>query len=159
MIGVILHGGTHLACDFPRIAGCDRAIFRRTIAADFQNHQPSYFEILATTEVATGIGMVVLMAIAFCFATQMPRRHPSSLPWPLQRLTGFNAFWYSHHLFILVYALLIVHSMFLFLTKDVMEKTTWMYIAIPVLLYTSERVIRALRSRLYNVNVLKVHKL
>ncbi|KAF9626661.1 hypothetical protein IFM89_038495 [Coptis chinensis] len=156
VIGVILHGGTHLACDFPRIAGCSHSIFRTTIGADFQNHQPSYIEILATIEAATGITMVLLMAIAFCLATRLPRRSPSSLPWPpLQRLTGFNTFWYSHHLFIFVYALLIVHSMFLFLTKDVTEKTTWMYIAIPVLLYASERVVRVLRSGLYNVNIIK----
>ncbi|PIA63199.1 hypothetical protein AQUCO_00200899v1 [Aquilegia coerulea] len=155
VIGVILHGGTHLACDFPRIVGCNHSVFRRTIGSGFQNHQPSYFEILLTTESATGIAMVVLMAIAFSLATQLPRRRPSAMPWPLQRLTGFNAFWYSHHLFILVYALLIVHSMFLFLTKDVTEKTTWMYIAIPVLLYASERVARALRSGLYNVNIVK----
>ncbi|KAF8389943.1 hypothetical protein HHK36_024462 [Tetracentron sinense] len=155
VVGVILHGGTHLTCDFPRISGCDRSIFRRTIAAHFHNHQPSYMEILATTEVATGIAMVILMAIAFALATQLPRRRPTSLPRSLHRVTGFNTFWYSHHLFILVYALLIVHSMFLFLTNDVREKTTWMYIAIPVLLYAGERIVRAIRSGSYDVEVLK----
>lgn len=33
---------------------------------------------------------------------------------------------------------------------------TWMYIAVPVLLYTGERIFRAIRSCLYEVNVLKV---
>lgn len=33
---------------------------------------------------------------------------------------------------------------------------TWMYIAIPVSLYTGERIFRAIRSCLYEVNVLKV---
>ncbi|KAK9116463.1 hypothetical protein Sjap_015410 [Stephania japonica] len=154
VIGVILHGGTHLTCDFPRIASCSRSTFQNTIAIDFQFHQPSYIEILATTEVATGIAMVLLMAIAFSLATQLPRCHPSALLSPLQKFIGFNTFWYSHHLFIIVYVLLLVHSMFLFLTKDIAEKTTWMYIVIPVILYAGERLIRAFRSKFYDTKVI-----
>lgn len=123
MIGVILHGGTHLACDFPRISGCDSSVFQNTIAARFGNQQPSYIQILATTEVATGISMVILMIVAFSLATKWPRRQSKVLPRSVREVTGFNAFWYSHHLFILVYALLIIHSMFLFLTDKVIEKT------------------------------------
>ena len=123
MVGVILHGGTHLACDFPRISGSDKTVFRQTIAAGFGFHQPTYLEILTTTEVATGIAMVVLMAIAFVLATKWTRRRSAVLPLSLRRVTGYNTFWYSHHLFILVYALLIIHSMFLFLTNRVWEKT------------------------------------
>ncbi|XP_042496766.1 respiratory burst oxidase homolog protein A-like [Macadamia integrifolia] len=157
VVGVILHGGAHLACDFPRIISCNPSIFRRTIAGDFGYHQPSYVEILGTTEAITGITMVVLMAIAFTLATPLPRRRPSSLPWPLHRVTGFNMFWYSHHLFIIVYVLLLVHSIFLFLTHDAREKTTWMYIAFPVLLYLWERIFRAIRSGLYNVEILEAN--
>ncbi|GMQ10915.1 hypothetical protein CsSME_00053727 [Camellia sinensis var. sinensis] len=155
VIGVILHGGTHLACDFPRISGSDSTIFQQTIAAQFRYHQPSYMEILATTEVMTGIAMVILMTIAFSLATKWPRRQSPLLPRSIRQVTGFNTFWYSHHLFIIVYALLIVHSMFLFLTNDVTEKTTWMYIAIPVLLYFGERTFRAIRSELRGVKILK----
>ncbi|KAL5813375.1 hypothetical protein ACOSQ3_024135 [Xanthoceras sorbifolium] len=155
VVGVILHGGTHLACDFPRISGSDRSIFRQTIASRFGYHQPSYLQILATTEVATGIAMVVLMSIAFSLATRWPRRQSPSLPRSVRRVTGYNTFWYSHHLFVFVYALLIVHSMFLFLTNNLTEKTTWMYIAIPVLLYAGERIFRAIRSGFYEVKILK----
>ncbi|KAI4335910.1 hypothetical protein L6164_014506 [Bauhinia variegata] len=155
VVGVILHGGTHLACDFPRISGSDRSIFWQTIAVRFGYHQPTYVEILATTEGATGIAMVVLMAIAFILATRWPRRQSPVLPVSLRRVTGYNTFWYSHHLFILVYALLIIHSIFLFLTDKVIEKTTWMYIAFPVLLYAGERIFRAVRSGFYEVDILK----
>ncbi|XP_022933606.1 respiratory burst oxidase homolog protein A-like [Cucurbita moschata] len=154
-VGVILHGGTHLVCDFPRISNCDKSIFQRTIASRFNYHQPSYLEILSTTETLTGIIMVTLMAIAFLLATKWPRRKSASLPRSIQHVTGYNTFWYSHHLFVFVYALLIVHSIFLFLTDKATEKTTWMYIAIPVLLYTGERIYRAIRSCLYEVKVLK----
>ncbi|KAI4343958.1 hypothetical protein L6164_011244 [Bauhinia variegata] len=155
VVGVILHGGTHLACDFPRISGSDRSIFRQTIAVGFGYHQPTYVQILATTEGATGIAMVVLMAIAFSLATRWPRRQSPVLPVSLRRVTGYNTFWYSHHLFILVYALLIIHSFFLFLTHKITEKTTWMYIAFPVLLYAGERIFRAVRSGFYEVDILK----
>nr|POE60062.1 respiratory burst oxidase like protein a [Quercus suber] len=155
VIGVILHGGTHLACDFPRISESDHTLFRQTIAAGFGYHQPTYIDILCTTEVATGIAMVILMTIAFSLATKRPRRQSPSLPRSVRRVTGYNTFWYSHHLFILVYALLIIHSLFLFLTDKLNEKTTWMYIAIPVLLYVGERIFRAIRSGLYEVEILK----
>ncbi|TXG51598.1 hypothetical protein EZV62_024122 [Acer yangbiense] len=156
VVGVILHGGTHLACDFPRISGSDHSIFRQTIASRFGYHQPSYIQILATTEAVTGIAMVVLMSIAFSLATTWPRRQSPSLPRSVRRVTGYNTFWYSHHLFVFVYTLLIVHSMFLFLTDNLTEKTTWMYIAIPVLLYAGERIFRAIRSGFYDVKILKV---
>ncbi|KAF3438067.1 hypothetical protein FNV43_RR20823 [Rhamnella rubrinervis] len=155
VVGVILHGGTHLACDFPRISNSDPSIFRQTIASGFGYHQPSYIEILATTEVATGIVMVILMTIAFSLATKWPRRHSPSLPRSVRRVTGYNTFWYSHHLFIPVYALLIIHSMFLFLTDNAAEKTTWMYIAVPVLIYAGERILRAIRSGCCEVEILK----
>ncbi|KAF8037407.1 hypothetical protein BT93_B0340 [Corymbia citriodora subsp. variegata] len=157
VIGVILHGGTHLACDFPRISSSDHSIFRQTIAARFGYHQPSYIQILATTEVATGIAMVILMAIAFSLATRWPRRQAPLLPRSVRQVTGYNTFWYSHHLFVFVYALLIVHSMFLFLTSNLIEKTTWMYIAFPVLLYMGERIFRAVRSAFYEVEILKAN--
>ncbi|KAJ8458478.1 hypothetical protein OPV22_031404 [Ensete ventricosum] len=155
VIGIILHGGTHLTCDFPRIANADRLVFRQTIAYCFQYHQPSYVQIVLTTEGATGIAMVALMIVAFLLATRPSRRSPASLPRPIGRWAGFNAFWYSHHLLILVYVLLVIHSMFLFLTHDVSEKTTWMYIAIPVLIYAGERMFRTIRSEIYNVEVVK----
>ncbi|KAE8683952.1 respiratory burst oxidase-like protein A-like isoform X2 [Hibiscus syriacus] len=124
--------------------------------AGFGYQQPSYLQILATTEVATGITMVILMMIAFTLATNWPRRRSPALPRSIRKFTGYNTFWYSHHLFVLVYALLIVHSMFLFLTDNLSEKTTWMYIAIPVLLYAGERMIRAIRSGFSEVKFLKV---
>ncbi|CAL9135190.1 unnamed protein product [Musa textilis] len=155
VIGIILHGGTHLTCDFPRIANADRLVFRQTIAYCFHYRQPSYVQIVLTTEGATGIAMVVLMIVAFLLATRPSRRSPASLPRPIGRWAGFNAFWYSHHLLILVYVLLVIHSMFLFLTHDVTEKTTWMYIAIPVLIYAGERMFRTIRSEIYNVQVVK----
>ncbi|GLJ08832.1 hypothetical protein SUGI_0096820 [Cryptomeria japonica] len=60
-------------------------------------------------------------------ATHWSRRNIVKLPGPLHRLTGSNAFWYSHHLISLVCSLLIAHSMMLFLSHGWAQKTTWIY--------------------------------
>ncbi|GAV70958.1 Ferric_reduct domain-containing protein/FAD_binding_8 domain-containing protein/NAD_binding_6 domain-containing protein/NADPH_Ox domain-containing protein [Cephalotus follicularis] len=155
-IGIILHAGNHLACDFPRIVNASPEKFAY-IATDFRNDkQPTYKELLAGTEGVTGISMVVLMSIAFILATSHFRRNLVRLPAPFNRLTGFNAFWYTHHLLGLVYLLLLVHGAFLYLVHKWYQKTTWMYLTVPLLLYIAERIIRTRRSEFYSVKILKV---
>ncbi|KAL0426751.1 UNVERIFIED_CONTAM: Respiratory burst oxidaseprotein E [Sesamum latifolium] len=112
--------------------------------------------LLSTVTATTGIVMVVLMIIAFTLATRSFRRNGVKLPPPLNRLTGFNAFWYSHHLLGLVYVLLLIHGTFLFLVHQWYKKTTWMYISVPLLLYIAERSLRTRRSEHYAVKILKV---
>ncbi|KAJ6375258.1 hypothetical protein OIU77_000274 [Salix suchowensis] len=124
---------------------------------EFFGDQPSsYWHFVVSKEGVTGIIMVVLMAIAFTLATPWFRRNKLNLPTWLKKLTGFNAFWYSHHLFVIVYTLLVVHGYYLYLTHKWYKKTTWMYLAVPVVLYGSERLIRALRSSIKAVTIQKV---
>ncbi|MCO5588511.1 hypothetical protein L7F22_042468 [Adiantum nelumboides] len=155
VLGVVMHAGSHLGCDFPRIAAADRKMFMATIANDFGNKQPSVMDIVLTLEVMSGIIMVVLMAFAYFLANHSFRRNIVKLPWPFHRLTGFNAFWYSHHLFLLVYTILIIHSLYLFLAHDWTQKTTWIYVAAPMILYMGERCLRVFRARQYKVNTVK----
>ncbi|KAJ7567977.1 hypothetical protein O6H91_01G014200 [Diphasiastrum complanatum] len=155
-IGVLVHGGVHLSCDFPRIVHSSSYDFYHDVGRGFHYHKPSYMGIITTVEGITGITMVILMIISFTLATTWFRRNLVKLPWPFHRLTGFNAFWYSHHLFVIVYILLIIHSIYLFLAFEWYQKTTWMYLAVPVLLYGGERTLRAFRSGHYAVQVVKV---
>lgn len=155
-IGVGIHAIAHLSCDFPRILHASPAKYE-ALKPYFGGHQPtSYWHFVKSVEGVTGIIMVVLMAIAFTLATPWFRRNRVNLPRPLKKLTGFNAFWYSHHLFVIVYTLLIVHGLRLYLTKKWYKKTTWMYLAVPVALYAGERLIRAFRSSIKAVKILKV---
>jgi hypothetical protein len=71
----------------------------------------------------TGVIMVICMVIAFTLATRWFRRSLVKLPKPFDKLTGFNAFWYSHHLFIIVYLALIVHGQCLYLIHVWYRKT------------------------------------
>ncbi|XP_045083909.1 respiratory burst oxidase homolog protein B-like [Aegilops tauschii subsp. strangulata] len=72
------------------------------------------------------------------------------------RFTGYNAFLYTHHLFVIVYALLIVHGHFLYLIKKWQKKTTCMYLTVPIVVYACERLTRTLRSRVRLVEKIKV---
>ncbi|KAK4410684.1 Respiratory burst oxidaseprotein C [Sesamum angolense] len=154
-IGVGIHGISHLACDFPRLLKARPEKYRPM--EPYFGHQPtSYWHFVKGCEGWTGIAMVVLMAIAFTLASPWFRRNKVNVPKPLKKLAGFNAFWYSHHLFVIVYALLLVHGIKLYLTHKWYKKTTWMYLAIPVLLYAGERLIRAFRSSIKPVKILKV---
>lgn len=155
-VGVGLHAGAHLTCDFPRLLHATEAEYEPMKPYFGDKQPPNYWWFVKGVEGVTGIVMVVLMAIAFTLATPWFRRNKLNLPKSIKKLTGFNAFWYSHHLFVIVYVLLIVHGIYLYLSKEWYKKTTWMYIAIPVILYASERSIRAFRSGIKPVKILKV---
>ena len=90
---------------------------------DFGTHKPRYIDLVKGPEGVTGIVMVICMAVAFTLATKWFRRSLIKLPKPFDRLSGFNAFWYSHHLFVIVYVLLVVHGVFLYLVHRWYLKT------------------------------------
>ncbi|KAK1436763.1 hypothetical protein QVD17_02545 [Tagetes erecta] len=181
-IGVGLHALSHLTCDFPRLIHATEEEYR-PMQQFFGDQAKNYWHFVKEVEGYTGIIMVVLMTIAFTLAwlRQGNKFKPPLVLKKLMRfkaiknskiyngfvsnltafisklnnLTGFNAFWYSHHLFVIVYALLIVHGIKLYLTKKWYKKTTWMYLAVPILLYACERLIRTFRSRIDPAKVLR----
>ncbi|CAJ1937657.1 unnamed protein product [Sphenostylis stenocarpa] len=154
-IGVGIHAIYHLTCDFPRLLHASDEKYK--LMKPFFGDRPSnYWYFLKSWEGVTGIIMIVLMAIAFTLANPAFRRGRTKLPKPFNKLTGFNAFWYTHHLFVFVYALLVVHGIKLYLTKEWYKKTTWMYLAVPITIYALERLIRALRSSIKSVKILRV---
>ncbi|KAI5440003.1 hypothetical protein KIW84_025387 [Lathyrus oleraceus] len=112
VIGVTVHVGNHLTCDFPRLANSSEDEYKK--------------------------------------------RNLIKLPKPFNSLTGFNAFWYSHHLFVIVYVLLNIHGINLCLVRERIHQTTWMYLVVPILLYAGERTLRFFRSDLYTVSLIKV---
>lgn len=122
-IGVGLHAISHLTCDFPRLLHATDAEYE-PMKPFFGDERPNnYWWFVKGTEGWTGIVIVVLMAIAYTLAQPWFRRNRLKLPKALKKLTGFNAFWYSHHLFVIVYALLIVHGYYLYLSKKWYKKT------------------------------------
>ncbi|XP_026447126.1 respiratory burst oxidase homolog protein D-like isoform X2 [Papaver somniferum] len=148
-IGVAVHALAHLTCDFPRLLHASEKEYE-PMKPYFGEDQPeNYWWFLKGVEGVTGIIMVVLMAIAFTLATPKLR---------LKKDSGFNMFWYSHHLFVIVYTLLIVHGIKTYLSKDWYTKSTWMYLAVPITLYTCERLLRSFRSRVKSVKILEFNE-
>lgn len=121
---MFIHGVCHITCDIPKFVESGDDKFFKYLGDEFEKH-PTYANIAVMPVAITGILMVVFMIIAFLLATHWFRRSMVKLPWPLQRLTGFNAFWYSHHLFVIVYALLMVHSIKLLLAGPWYKRTVW----------------------------------
>lgn len=122
-IGVGIHAIYHMACDFPRLIHANSDDYE-LMKPFFGEVQPSsYWYFVKSLEGVSGIVMVVLMAVAFTLAAPCFRRGKVNLPKPLNKLAGFNAFWYSHHLFVIVYVLLIIHGVHLYLTKKWYQKT------------------------------------
>ncbi|KAK2985266.1 hypothetical protein RJ640_009174 [Escallonia rubra] len=77
-IGILLHAGNHMACDFPRIINASPEKFA-LIASDLNNKKPTYKDLLTGLEGITGISMVILMTIAFTLATRHFRRNVVSV--------------------------------------------------------------------------------
>ncbi|XP_075659674.1 respiratory burst oxidase homolog protein B-like [Castanea sativa] len=155
-IGVGLHAGAHLTCDFPRLLHASDDKYESMKPFFGEKRPNNYWWFVKGTEVWTGMVMAVLMAIAYTLAQPWFRRNKLNLPKTIKKLTGFNAFWYSHHLFVIVYILLLVHGYYLYFSKEWHKKTTWMYLAVPILLYACERLIRGFRSSYKTVRILKV---
>ncbi|KAG2312290.1 hypothetical protein Bca52824_023847 [Brassica carinata] len=156
IIGMLIHASSHLACDFPRIITATDVDYKRYLVHYFGVTRPTYFDLVKGLVGITGFIMVIFMLIAYTLASRRLRRNLTKLPKPFDKLTGFNAFWYSHHLLLAVYVLLIIHGVSLFLEQTWYNKTIWMYLAGPVLLYGGERMLRFFRSRLYTVEICKV---
>ncbi|KAJ1687714.1 hypothetical protein LUZ63_019104 [Rhynchospora breviuscula] len=145
-IGVLLHVGAHLTCDFPKLLHASDAAYEPMKPFFGEKRPPNYWWFVKGIEGWTGIVMLIIMILAYTLAQPWFRRNRLSPKNPLKKFTGFNAFWFTHHLFVVVYVLLVVHGFCLYLTKKWYKKTTWMYLAVPVLLYASERILRAFRS-------------
>ncbi|RLN30010.1 hypothetical protein C2845_PM05G15680 [Panicum miliaceum] len=156
-VGVALHAVTHLTCDFPRLLHASAAAYEPMKAYFGRRRIPNCWWFVRGVEGVTGVIMVVLMAVAYTQAHPWFRRGKLSEGNPLRRLSGFNMFWYSHHLFVIVYIAFAVHGVCLYINRTWYKQTTWMYLAIPLLLYAGERLLRALRSHgLTTVRIEKV---
>ncbi|WOG95828.1 hypothetical protein DCAR_0415157 [Daucus carota subsp. sativus] len=150
-IGVAVHTGFHLTCNLVRMSSCSRSLFMSTLGPSFDYKQPSYMDIVMTIPGITGVLMILIMAFSFTLATHAFRRNVVKLPWIFHHLAGFNAFWYSHHLLAVVYILFYIHGTMLIIGK---EKTTWMYITVPILCYATERLL-VLRDLNFDVQIIK----
>ncbi|KAL6577252.1 hypothetical protein OROMI_011528 [Orobanche minor] len=154
LLGTLVHILMHISCNLVRLTSCPKNQFNLIFGPTFGYQQPTYLDLVGTTVGITGIVMIILMIFSFTLATHSFRRNVVKLSWPFHHLAGFNSFWYAHHLLALVYILLIIHGYFIFITKEWYRKTTWMYLVVPMVAYTSERIL-TLYDHNYKVDIIK----
>ncbi|KAM1111130.1 hypothetical protein ACFX13_010505 [Malus domestica] len=96
LVGVGLRAGSHLTCDFPRLLhSTDNEL--QPMKPFFGTKLPDdYWWFVRGTEGWTRVVMVVLMLVAYTLAQPWFPCNRLNLPKTLKKLTGFNAFWYSH---------------------------------------------------------------
>lgn len=155
VIGTFLHVFMHVSCDFPRLITCPRQKFMVYLGPNFNYRQPSYQDLVRSTPGVSGALMLIIMGFSYVLASHQFRRNVIKLPSPLHHLAGFNAFWYSHHLLIVAYILFIIHGYYLFLVTQWYVKTTWMYLAMPMSLYASERLLASVNELKHSVDIIK----
>ncbi|KAJ0084102.1 hypothetical protein Patl1_30817 [Pistacia atlantica] len=154
-IGSAVHTLFHLLCNYPRISSFPREQFMAIAGPALNFQQPSYLDLLLTTVGLTGIFTVLIMTFSFTLATSYFRKNVVKLPWIFHNLAGFNSFWYAHHLLALAYVLVFMHGWFLIFDKPWYQKTTWMYLIIPVIFYSRERILSSYSDNSHRVDIIK----
>ncbi|KAF3542737.1 hypothetical protein DY000_02008143 [Brassica cretica] len=151
----LLHTALHLLCNYPRLSTCPYDVYSEYGGKLMGHKQPTYLGLMLTPVTVTGLLMIVFMCISFTLAMHYFRRNIVKLPKPFNVLAGFNSFWYAHHLLVVVYALLIIHGYILIIEKPWYQKTTWMYVAVPMALYASERLFSRVQEHNHRVHIIK----
>ncbi|CAK9314461.1 unnamed protein product [Citrullus colocynthis] len=154
-VATFIHMAMHLGCGFPILATCLSNKLKEILGPSFESKQGSYFDLVSSVPGVTGILMFIIMAYSFILAIPLLRKSKKELQKSFHNLIGFNAFWYTHHLLFLVYVLMIFHGYFKSLAWDWLNRTTWMYIAFPILLYARERLDTIFNKRKHEVKVKK----
>ncbi|GAQ81800.1 Respiratory burst oxidase [Klebsormidium nitens] len=146
LVFTLLHVALHLTCDYPRMAAANHQVFLDLLGDQFDGKQPNYWGFLGTRTAVLGFITLGLMFISFPLALPMLRKASSLQSSFLRHLTGFNAFWYSHMLLLLMFPLLIFHGS----RRPIGHyptTSTWLWIVAPMVIYAVDRVIRVPRAR------------
>jgi respiratory burst oxidase len=123
-VGAGLHIIPHLTCDFPRILHETDQEYATYLAQFFGSKRPpNYWWFVKGVEGITGLILTICMVIMYVLAQPLFRRGKLSKKNKLRNYTGFNTFWYSHHLFIVVYITFIVHGVCLYISRTWYKKT------------------------------------
>jgi len=94
VVGIILHAGNHLVCDFPRLIHSSNEKYA-PLGQYFGETKPTYFTLVKGVEGITGVIMVICLVIAFTLATRWFRRSLVKLPKPFVFICSLLCIWHS----------------------------------------------------------------
>lgn len=136
-----------------------------------EGSQPSIEDLLSEPPSVSGFALLFIYTAAAMFALDYPRklfvfkknrilgvsRTLARLAHYLGKfLNNFNCFWYSHHLYYVFCALLMVHPAPQTPNASSSSRygNIWEWMSIPILVYTTERILRLVRSDSSSTRVL-----
>ncbi|XP_044915323.1 dual oxidase 1 isoform X5 [Felis catus] len=121
-----------LSCLFPGLFHDDRSEFP----------QKYYWWFFQTVPGLTGVVLLLVLAIMYVFASHHFRRH------------SFRGFWLTHHLYILLYVLLIIHGSFGLIQLPRFH----IFFLVPALIYMGDKLVSLSRKKV-EISVVKAELL
>ncbi|XP_072201624.1 dual oxidase 2 isoform X2 [Excalfactoria chinensis] len=104
--------------------------------------QKYYWWFFQTIPGMTGVLLLILLAVMYVFATHHFRR------------VSFQAFWITHHLYVLLYVLVIIHGSYALIQQPRFH----IYFIIPALIYGADKLLSLSRKKV-EISVLKAELL
>ncbi|NXO29095.1 DUOX2 oxidase, partial [Cisticola juncidis] len=104
--------------------------------------QKYYWWFFQTIPGMTGVLLLVVLAVMYVFATHHFRR------------VSFQGFWISHHLYVLLYVLVIIHGSYAL----IQQPRFYIYFIIPALIYSADKLLSLSRKKV-EISVVKAELL
>uniref|UniRef100_A0A8C3BFB8 NAD(P)H oxidase (H2O2-forming) n=1 Tax=Cairina moschata TaxID=8855 RepID=A0A8C3BFB8_CAIMO len=104
--------------------------------------QKYYWWVFQSIPGMTGVLLLIILAVMYVFATHHFRR------------VSFQAFWITHHLYVLLYVLVIIHGSYAL----VQQPRFHIYFIIPALIYGADKLLSLSRKKV-EINVVKAELL
>ncbi|NXC82970.1 DUOX2 oxidase, partial [Cercotrichas coryphoeus] len=101
-----------------------------------------YWWFFQTIPGMTGVLLLVVLAVMYVFATHHFRR------------VSFQGFWITHHLYVLLYVLVIIHGSYAL----IQQPRFYIYFIIPALIYSADK-LRSLSRKKVEISVVKAELL
>uniref|UniRef100_A0A8C0EQK6 NAD(P)H oxidase (H2O2-forming) n=1 Tax=Bubo bubo TaxID=30461 RepID=A0A8C0EQK6_BUBBB len=121
-----------LSCLFPSVFVNDGS----------QLPQKYYWWFFQTIPGMTGVLLLVILAVMYVFATHHFRR------------VSFQGFWITHHLYVLLYVLVIIHGSYAL----IQQPRFYIYFIIPALIYSADKLLSLSRKKV-EIGVVKAELL
>ncbi|KAM7039506.1 dual oxidase 2 isoform 2-T3 [Acridotheres tristis] len=104
--------------------------------------QKYYWWFFQTVPGMTGVLLLVVLAVMYVFATHHFRR------------VSFQGFWITHHLYVLLYVLVIIHGSYAL----IQQPRFYIYFIIPALIYSADKLLSLSRKKV-EISVVKAELL
>ncbi|ERE70902.1 dual oxidase 2-like protein [Cricetulus griseus] len=118
-------------------------VFPNVFVNDGSKHPPKYYWwFFETVPGMTGVLLLLVLAIMYVFASHHFRRH------------SFRGFWLTHHLYVVLYALLIIHGSYALIQLPSFH----IYFLVPAIIYGGDKLVSLSRKKV-EIGVVKAELL